>query len=437
MRRRRAAVLPVLATLALLAGCTAGEGGSTRTAEPAVRVPWFGALEPDGRHLQQDREAGMDVLVLSVSWADAEPTAGALSQDYLTRLRDRYRPMRAAGLRVILDPGLQYTPPWVFALSPDARFTDQYGAQWHGPPGEDTADAVHVSAVRDAQAAFVSRLSFELGRDAFFAVRVGGLLDGELRYPSPHYDGRTDSWWAYGTTAQAQTPVPGWRPGSGAAGAVGAAAFLEDYLDDLAAYQTWLLDRLGDAFNGQLQVLYPSWGVRPGEQDAAAARGLDGSTTGEDRQTLQLGVDWPRQLAALPGSPHAGRVVVYSTWLDAADQGSDPGRVSPIRWLAALAAGPRFPVAGENTGGDASDVAALERSVSRVTELHLVGLLWMTEADLYSGRGPTAGDYARLIGEARARQARPRSPAPAPVATAAPSPTGPAKSTQQEEWTTT
>lgn len=396
--------LVLLLLLPLLASCGTKDGGKDSAA--ALPTPWFGALEPDGRHLEQDRDSGLDVLVLTVSWADAEPVQGRLSESYLTDLRRRYDAMRAAGLHAILDPGLQYPPQWVFDLAPDSRFTDQYGRQWHGPPGEDVADAVHVPAVRDAQAAFVSRLAGEIGRDSFFAVRVGGMLDGELRYPSPRYDGRTDSWWAYGATAQRDSPVPGWRPGSGAAGAREAQAFVTDYLDDLASYQTWLLDRLGAAFDGQLQVLYPSWGVRPGEQDAAVARGLDGSTLGEDRQTLALGVDWPRQIAALSTSREARRVVIYSTWLDAADQGSDVSRQSPVRYLASLAPRYGLPVAGENTGATEAEGDALARSVDRVAELDLVGLMWMTEGDLYSGRaGADIDDYARRIAELRkARQ---------------------------------
>lgn len=343
-----------------------------------------GLVQPVEDRLQEAADAGISAVVLSVVWDRAQPEQGALDVEHVREVQARYRSMREAGLDVVLSPGLQYTPDWVFELSDSTRFVDQHGTTWDGPPGEDTADAVHDGAVRAAQAEYLRLLSEALGRDAFAAVRVGGLLDGELRYPGPRYQGREDRWWGFSRKAQESSPVPGWRPGD--PGPEQARAFLEDYLEDLAAYQDFLLAQTAEHFSGDLYVLHPSWGVRPGEVDAAVDGLLDGSSPGERRQTLQLGVDYERLVARATGE----RVVHYSTWVDAPSQGSSTSDMAPVEFLASLVRERGLRIAGENTGGDG--VPALRRAKAQTRELGLVALFWFPGDDLYDGRAPELGD---------------------------------------------
>lgn len=356
---------------------------------PAARATLLGLVQPVDDRLEETARAGVDAVVLSVVWKRAQPREGGLDEDYLDEVRGRYDAMRAAGLDVVLQPGLQYTPDWVFDLSDSTRFVDQHGEVWEGETGEETADAVHDPAVREAQADYLRRLADALGRGAFTAVRVGGLLDGELRYPSPRGAGSDDSWWAFNRLAQEGSPVPGWEPGDD--GEEQARRFLDDYLDDLADYQDFLVEVTAEAFDGDLYVLYPSWGVRPGEVSAAAEDRLRGETPGEQRQTLQLGVDYARQVQRLADEP---RAVAYSTWVDARSQGPSSSDLAPAEYLAQVAREHGVRVAGENTGGGGR--RDMERAVERVDALDLVALFWFPGDDLFDGDSPTLEDLDAL-----------------------------------------
>jgi hypothetical protein len=72
--------------------------------------------------------------------------------------------------------------------------------------------------------------------------------------------------------------------------------------------------------------------------------------------------------------------------------------VSPVQYLAALAATAGVQLAGENTGQQAttqSPEAALRVCIQRVRTLRLAGMMWMSEPDLLAGQGGlTLSDYA-------------------------------------------
>ena len=169
----------------------------------------------------------------------------------------------------------------------------------------------------------------------FAGVRVGGGPYGELRLPEPRYNGHADAWWGFGPAAMRSNPVPAWRPGQ--VDPPKAARFLDWYLQSVSDFLAWQLDTYRTAFGPatQLQVLQPSWGVRPGEVAAAADVSLDGSSRGERRQTLQQGLDWARQMPVVAAHPGT---VVSSTWMDAPDQGTDAVYESPLRHLVRLSA---------------------------------------------------------------------------------------------------
>ncbi len=138
-----------------------------------------------------------------------------------------------------------------------------------------------------------------------------------------------------------------------------------------------------------LQVLQPSWGLRPGEARAAARGRLSGKSRGELTGALNEGLDWNRQVRWMAAM---GGVEAYSTWLDAGDQGTDSTYESPVRFLVRLARPLGLPVSGENTGGN--DRAAMALRVQRVRELGLTGMMWMREPELGAGNHPSLADYA-------------------------------------------
>ncbi|NAZ77807.1 hypothetical protein GTQ99_20690 [Kineococcus sp. T13] len=373
---RRRTVLGV--ALAALVGAAGPELG----ASPAVAAPppFLGLVGPGAEDASSLAGAGLNAVVVQAAWDRAQPTAGApLDRAHVAELRARIAEHRARGLSVVLDLGLQYTPAWVFRI-PGARFVDQYGNAWSADvaSGEEVADAVWNPRIRAAQASYVAALARALGRASTYAVRVGGLLTGELRLPGDVSGGApVGSWWAFSPGAQASSPVPGHRPGVSAASPTADGLFLRHYLSSVVDYQDFLVRTVAGAFDGDLQLMYPSYGVRPGDEAAAVAVGL--RRRASRYSELVQGVDFARlvqRVGVYRSHDARRRHVVYSTWLDGPEFGTSDRDASPVAYLARLARAVGAPVGGENTASSASDERALRRCQERARALGLAGLMW-------------------------------------------------------------
>jgi hypothetical protein len=342
--------------------------------------PWLGVLEPDGSHSPAERAAGMTVVDFELHWRAYEPTQGVVDPAYVAQMRGLLNSFRAAGMQVILQPGIEDAPAWVYNLDGNTRFVNQYGDVFMGDGEGPVANAVFDAAVQRAQQAYIAQIATDFG-DAWFGVRVGGLQYGELKYPANAYNGHVNSYWAFDGAAQAGSPVPGWRPGQ--ADPAKATAFLDYYLQKLTNYQNLLLTAYRSHFSGWLYVLYPSWGLRPGEIQAAAATDLNGSTPTTGWNSLAYGVDWARQVNSIT----VLGTVAYTTWLERGDDSTtDPVHMSPLRYLAMLAHGHGLPVAGENAQPGVSG-AALTDLIRRVLDVRAVGVMWFFEPSLVAAGG--------------------------------------------------
>jgi hypothetical protein len=392
-----AAAVVLSATGAYAATPRSGWGQVTAhhsSSQPAARgtltpAPWFGVLGVGSMSAAPFTDAGFSRVTLQVGWDNYEPKQGVFNPGVITQAKQALARYRAQGATVILDPGLQYPPSWVFDLPGQTRFVNQYGDVWHGGLSEDVPNAVYNPAVRAAEGDYLRRLAADLspsnsGPANIAAVRVGGLLSGELRYPPSTSSAHRDALWMYGSQAQSQAAVPGWKPGAGAGKtAATARTALQGYFNALTRYESWQLSVLGSAFPAaQKQLLLPSWGIRPGMVDAAIAGGFSGRTVAENGQLLTMGLDWASQVKVLAAVK--GPKLVYTTWLDAPSQGTSPAQVPPVAFLAGLAAKYGMPLGGENTGG--GGVAALQTSLHRVTAYGLAGMMWMSAADLMTTR---------------------------------------------------
>jgi hypothetical protein len=392
--RRLGLVVAVLLTL-----------GAQVTARPAtshapVRM-FVGSLLTNPANARADARAGLTMAMLQVGWKQAQPVRGrGLSRPYVAELRRAYATYRAAGLAVTLDPGLQYPPDWIFRLDGrSTRFIDQYGNVWRGGPGEDVPDAVHDPAVRRAERSYLSLLSRALEADSFAAVRAGGLLDGELHLPPSDYDGHDDDWWSFGAAALDESGGHVYRPGISPDNPMSDAAFLRKYLAAVANYQDFIVEATARAFHAAIEVLYPSFGARPGDEQAAVRTGLDGQSPRTDE--IVMG-DVPALL--VPRIPaerrRAGtdlRIVAYTTWLDGPNVGTTQQSESPIAYLASLATPRGIPLAGENTAADANSAAALALCATRARHYHLLGFMWFDDATLNQPNGLTTRDLARAV----------------------------------------
>ena len=372
----------------------------------------FGVLQHSREHLDANRRAGADIVVIDLAWDRAEPKAGEFSDAYLGEIRRQIATCRKLGYGIALDLGFQYPPAWAFDL-PGGRYINQFGEAFASKAvGEEVPNAVFSQAVRDAQEAYLKRVFERLGKDFAF-VRLGWMKYGELAYPAAKAGGRTNCYWAYDDLAQGKAdgrpagvptcPVPGWRPGEASPGHAKAKAFLDWYLSALRDYHDWQIHTTRKYTPAPLAMLYPSWGMRPASAGKAIAADLDGSTPAERTGEVQRGLDF-RGLVAGIRDP---RVYVYCTWLDSSpsfgrDDEADRERWSPAHYLAVLAAEhrPALQAWGENTGG--GDAATVALCFERIRAYGYRGLLWAFERDLYDGTAPEMRDVAEGVREVRA-----------------------------------
>lgn len=390
-----------LGALALLSGCLA-----LRPEPPPKPERYFGALQNDPQRAAEQVRLGIDVAVVGVIWGRLEPRPGVFDYGYVQTIREQLRDLRAAGSRICLDLAMQYPPGWVFEI-PHSRFVNQYGQEYRDEsPGRDFANGIFNRKVRDAQAGHVRNVFGLFGTD-FLAVRMGWGEYGELCYPRARFGGNTNCFWAFDAVAQgdvpelrakgvAPCPVPGWKPGTKSSGHRSARQFADWYIGALVDYQNWQIRVVRRQFAGPLQVMYPSWGLRPGAVEQLVADDLATNT-----QEIQRGLDYARLIRSLRDR----NIIVYCTWMDGNDpivddDGPDPARWSPMRYLAHLAHThkPRLEAWGENTANP-SDLTAMELCFERVRRYDVRGLVWAFERNLYDGSGKhaTIHDYARMV----------------------------------------
>jgi hypothetical protein len=356
----------------------------------AAAAPFFGVLQASGTHAAEEVAAGVSAGELALNWGAYQPAQGQVSSSYVSQMRTRLQQLRSAGMNVVLDVGLQYPPAWIFNVDGNTRFVNQYGDVWHSSLSQDVPNSVFDQNVRNFEAAYIAQVAADFG-DVFYAIRAGGLLQDELRYPDATYNGHSNSYWAYDANAQAHSPVPGWIPGQ--ADTTKASAFLNYYLQSITDFSSWLVSTYRSHFPSPwIQVLYPSWGLRPGDTDAAVARNLDGSTPPAGWGTLSEGLDWSRQINALPDS----RVQVYGTWMERGDDGGTANTMAPSHYLATLGAAHGLPAVAENaTSGD--DAATMATVVQRTRAWGLAGLMWLHEPGLYNGGAVNLATYSAQI----------------------------------------
>lgn len=378
------------------------------------KLPGLGLLGATSANFAAERAAGIEFVTVAAGWDLAEPSLGVFSTAYIASVKAKVSEARQLGLQVVLDPGVQYSPAWVFNLPGGTRFVDQYGDVFTGAQasGDDVANAVTDLAVRSAESAYLQWLGSEIAGRELAAVRVGGGPDNELRYPSGAYHGHTDCFWAYDASTQANSPVPGWRPGTGTV--ADAQSFLDAYNGNLVSYGSWLTGTVAADFGTDELVMLPDWGERPGVAHQETASLL---TLGHDE--FSEGLDWAN---LLPSLPHRADVIAYTTYLDAPAIKNTPQLSDPADYIASIARPLGMREGGENTGD--GTLATMDLVVKRALRLHMVIVNWMDEAQVIASNtgldpaGPRLSDLrdaalelaAGRIGPAGGHTARPAGP---------------------------
>ena len=399
--RRAVAATVALAAVIVLAGSAAG--GQTNSSAATVRgvtahakpLPILGILGASGNYLAQEKAAGIQAITVQVGWTNVEATEGVFSASYMSQIQAKIAAARAAGLEVVLDPGLQYPPPWVFSLPGGTQFVDQYGDVFSGsePSGNNVANAVTDMAVRSAEGTYLTWLGTQITPGEIIVVREGGGPLGELRYPLPDEDGHTNDFWAYDASTQAALPasVQGWVPDTGTQ--TQATTFLDAYNQDLDNYGIWLNGQLGTDFATKVLVLLPGWGERPGGAATEEAALLQPNPPMNE---FNEGLDWTDLLDALPDAANS---VAYTTYLDAQTVLPTPQLEDPADYLASLVAGTSIGLGGENTG--TGTVATMKLCMSRAVSLGFFIVDWNGEAQVIasdSGQDPSGPTLTQLGG---------------------------------------
>jgi hypothetical protein len=348
--------------------------------------------QPD--KLDQEYNAGIRYKTFSLSWKRLVPSEGVPDKNYIARKQEELRQLYQRGFGVILILGYHDIPAWIHDQYEDSHYINQYGDIYVNQDDAGDANLVFNPALRNLTAEYIQSVFAQFGTQ-FVAVRVGGGRYGELTYPPAVYQGRSNCYWAFDRNAKAKSPVQGWRPGDASPNGE-AETFLTYYLDTLADFQNWQIEVVRKNYAGPIMVLYPSWGMRPGNFEAAVKVNLNGATPAEKNGEVQRGFDFARQITAIKDP----NVIITTTWLDAdgsADFGTDLRFWSPVKYLAYLAN--KHPLDlllyGENTGhGSPAD---LEFTVAQMKRYGLIGMAWYNETELFSGQYASLHDYRRMI----------------------------------------
>ena len=359
----------------------------------------------DDTHLQEELDAGIETKVFELSWREFYPSEDKKDSHYVRQMRVQIEELRKAGFKIILSFGYHDIPRWVHHNYSDSYYVNQLGERWTGdtftggtPTDNGDVNLVFNHRLRTLVASYMKDVFSDLGTD-FYGVRLGGGRYGEVTYPLADFGGKDNLYWAYDENAQrdaAEAGVGGWKPGDPSPDGE-AARFLNWYLNSLVGYQTWQIQALREAgYAGKIMLLYPGWGMRPGDVEEATAANLDGSTPGEASGVIQSGHDFARQVGAIEDD----HVLVTTTWLDAPASGDDerdPRHWSAVKYLSYLAeSNPTRPrLYGENTGAGSLEDMLL--SAHQMRRYLLIGMSWYDEEQLFSGRYATLEDYECVI----------------------------------------
>lgn len=180
----------------------------------------FGVINNDGLHYDDQWDRGVRATTLELHWNLYEPQEGVFDPTYVHHMQETLATLKSQGWHVQLIPGYQYVPEWVFDNYPDMRYVNQYGQAYDPPRGSfRVINAPFNPQARTLISRYISRIFRDFNPDDFDSVRVGGGVQGELRYPPPEWNGHSNNFWAFDRFAQDSSvsgipaEVVGWRPG--------------------------------------------------------------------------------------------------------------------------------------------------------------------------------------------------------------------------------
>jgi len=201
-----------------------GPGGKAEITPLALQGRYlFGVINDDGLHYDDEWARGVRATTFELQWRLYEPQEGVYDTAYINFMKQSLARLKAQGWYVQLVPGYHYVPDWVFTKYPDVYYVNQYGERYDPDPAtlgsHRIINAPFNPQARALIAGYIARIFQDFDPSSFDSVRVGGGIQGELRYPPPDWNGHTNAYWAFDSHAQnpAESGIPaqvvGWRPG--------------------------------------------------------------------------------------------------------------------------------------------------------------------------------------------------------------------------------
>jgi hypothetical protein len=364
-------------------------GTDARAEEADARAtvnPIFGVAGPYANvQLSELRSRGVGALLHELSWADLAPYEGAFDVAKLETTKSLLAQYAAAGLKVVLDLGLQTSPGWILGKA-NGHFAAQDTNLYGDSP---IADLVFPLELRPFAESYIASVLDGLGADggtvldSLLAVRVGGGQGGALSYPVITRGTAVDNkYWAFSDAAKRTNPVVGWTPGTPSPNGE-ASKFWAWYVDSLTGFQNWQIATVRAHYTGLIAVSYPGKGARTSDIATALAANLNGNSIPEQQGELPRGNDIARHIAAIADP----QIAVICGLVENADA---------MGYVASLADAKGFPKMGQNVSQTAADMVSAVDGVKK-NELSL--LIWYDAQALYFG-GPSKaniGDYQGLI----------------------------------------
>jgi hypothetical protein len=348
--------------------------------------------------LQQQYDAGVRVRLLEPEW-DAFQRGGPLewNQDAVAAMQRKIDTFVSYGpdVKLVLDLGVQYAPTWVSSIDP---LVDQYGTTWVDPRGG--VNVYWSPRVRSHVSHYISRLFTTLNfRGRLWNVRVGPL-GGEMMYPNVHHPDRPESFWAFDSNAQAQSPVPGWRPGQPSPNGE-AERFYYWYTDNLAATFNWFLSEIRRSHSGFVSPVTPGGGMWPLAVDQLIRSNL----TTTDPWWYGTGNYWYR---IFPLMGVGDQMVMH--WCSSVGDGF--GNDNDMFWWgwssmkqqAWMAAEHKRPIYAENVGrnpfdtsGGADPRVTMRWIFESADAYDYAGIMWVRQADMLRPEYASLAQYAYMI----------------------------------------
>ncbi len=365
---------------------------SATATQPPAQSHLYGVLgqgglgeQIDTSLLQQQYAAGVRLRLVHLGWDVLQPGGPAdWSSGATSQFQQRIDAFVGQGpdVKIVLDLGLHYSPGWIAQIDP---LVDQYGTPWQPGFGQGGMNVYWSPTVRQHVANYIGRVFTNLDfRGRLWAVRVGPF-QGELLYPDVANAGRNRSFWAFDQYAQAQSPVPGWRPGDPSPNGE-AQTFYHWYVDNLAGTFDFFLAEIRRYYSGYVAPVTPGQGIWDGTAGQLIGSNLDDPTMSH----YGTGNYWQRIFAQLPG---AGSGVL--NWCSSLGDGSgNDGSANWWEWssgkqMAHLARQSGREIYGENPGGNPYDTSSgadvrttMQWIASTMHDNGYLGLIWVSQADM-------------------------------------------------------